>query len=369
VSRALTVLGVVTLSSCSVSFDEATTGVAVGPVITGSDGRIEQFEISTAEGRERLSHSTAVLMLNDVLASIELAPSWGLRNNICPDQRFWDQPTASFCTAVLVDWDLVLTAGHCVRYAPLSELSIVFGYYYVAPGELARRAIYSPQSIVAEALDLPTSAQRLDFAWLQLDRRVEFPLEPSPFFHQQMPHLSGEPLVTIGAPHGMPLKFDATGTLENGGHAAGFFTATTDTSHGWSGGGAYDEDLTLLGILSRGADDLVPADGGCLRETQVEQAAPPQEEFTYAYLALEALCARDGSRAICGNCDSTCKAPAPAKLPTFDSNQTACSVSAAGLRTETKLIESLYLAIIFAMGIARLKVSYSRGSSPTSSAS
>jgi hypothetical protein len=140
------------------------------------DGRTEYFEVSDVSARSLVADSTVALILHRHLdrATGELAPttpSLGVARGLCPDEPFYDQPAAAFCTGVLVDWDLVLTAGHCVRLLGLRDFAVVFGYHYASPGELALtpRDIAEPVQIVSEAMDQDAAdAQRLDYAWLRL---------------------------------------------------------------------------------------------------------------------------------------------------------------------------------------------------------
>jgi hypothetical protein len=82
-------------------------------------------------------------MLRDTLvqrdASFDLdAPSLAEANDLCEGEPFADQPSAAVCSGLLVDADLVLTAGHCARMLPCAEMRIVTGFFYREDGELAR---------------------------------------------------------------------------------------------------------------------------------------------------------------------------------------------------------------------------------------
>jgi hypothetical protein len=101
-------------------------GVARSTLVYGVDGRSEYFERAEPAVRERLALSSVALVPNLWLdgASGELtaaAPTSRELDGVCPDERFGDQPSIAFCTGVLVDWDLVLTAGHCVRVLALDD--------------------------------------------------------------------------------------------------------------------------------------------------------------------------------------------------------------------------------------------------------
>jgi hypothetical protein len=280
------------------------------PIVYDEDDRGEYYA-ADAPVRALFEQSSVVLIRNDYLgdagASIaSAAPAWGVRDEICPEEAFAGQPAAAFCSGVLVDWDLVLTAGHCARFLDVADFSVVFDYYYAEPFDIAdgelgvrSRSIATPVAIVAEALDPPGAAPRLDYAWYRLARPVDGRYRPVPI-HARPPSLEvGAPILTIGAPHGVPLKFDATGRVEDPRAGDDFFVARTDTSAGWSGGGAYDESGALVGIVARGGEDLVSTVEGCNVVNRVSPGQPAAEQFTYAHRALVALCGVEPARPLC----------------------------------------------------------------------
>ena len=144
---------------------------------------------------------------------------------------------------MLVDWDLVLTAGHCVHLLALRDFGVVFGYYDDAPGHLAAGAddLETPIAIVSEALDPAGVEPRLDYAWLRLARRMAPPRRPVPVRRAQVALASGQAIVSIGAPGGTPIKVDRGGMVRDARpETFDYFVADTDTAHGSSGGGAFN---------------------------------------------------------------------------------------------------------------------------------
>lgn len=109
--------------------------------------------------------------------------------------------------------------------------------------------------IVNEALDSGVDEERLDYAWLRLEEPVAPPREPSPI--RARPALKLDDTVTsIGSSGGVPMKFDAGGRVRDlHEEQSDYFVSDSDTSHGQSGGGAFDADLALIGILARGGND------------------------------------------------------------------------------------------------------------------
>jgi hypothetical protein len=238
----------------------------------------------------------------------------GQAAGLCPGERFADQPAAAFCSAVLVDWDLVLTAGHCVRVLGLDGFAVVFGYAYAAPGALSLAGapdVRRPVEIVSEALDPAGASPRLDYAWLRLDRPVAFPRHPAPV-HVRPPALAaGDPILFIGSDSGVPMKVDDGGEVRDPrATASDYFVADTDTSGGASGGGAFDDGLALTGILARGGPDYVTTAAGCQATVQAPDGSSANEQLTYAHRAVEGLCRdRPEASSLCrADCSDTCAA-------------------------------------------------------------
>ena len=281
-------------------------------VIYGADDREELYAAEPAELRERLARGLVALVpASEVEAAggLAAAPSLRERFELCRPLAFEDQPAVAFCSGVLVDWDLVLTAAHCATVVPLEQLRAVFGWYYRAPGELALAAdsIYEVAEVVAQRLDLPDSSVRLDYAWLRLALVVDPPQQPVPIaFREALP---GELLTVAGASDGLPFKLDRTATVHGTHGAPGdFFVTASDTSRGASGGPALNAGGALLGLLARGATDFSVGAGGCL-EPRRRSTLDAAEEFTYAARALEGLCAAQPRSSLCSaDCGEHCAA-------------------------------------------------------------
>jgi hypothetical protein len=313
-----TVTSVLLLVTLGLACDAGSRSLAVrsGAIVYGEDDRRDYFAVQDAAVRSRLAQSVVAIAPRRAFALANgrfesEVPSYGEKGNLCDGEPFADQPTVAFCSGILVDWDLVLTADHCTRVFTAEEMVVLGGYYYVHDGELAIRPtdVYPVSEIVAEALPSSDSAQ-LDFAWLRLSRRAGPPLHPAPIATGPQAAHKGDPLVFMGTPGGTPVKADEGGLVRDARDGiVDYFVADTDTFHGSSGGGAFDRKMTLVGILARGSEDLTATTAGCnasVREADPTRAA---EEFTYAHRALEALCASPGRSSLCrADCGEPCEA-------------------------------------------------------------
>jgi hypothetical protein len=289
-------------------------------IVYGNDDRREAYEIQDPAARATLEGSVVALVPRALARRAAGgfaadAPSLEAAEDLCPGVPFGHEPAAAFCTGVLVDWDLVLTAGHCVRLFALEDFVVVRGYYDDSPGHLAVVSaddVRDVAEIVDEALDPAGTAPRLDHAWLRLSRPVRAPWRPAPV--RMSPAVVDEPVVSIGAGGGVPLKLDDGGRIRDLREPTlDYFTADTDTAHGSSGGGAFDLAMNLVGVLARGGDDLVATEAGCNVNASSADGAHADEEFTYAFRAVESLCRNaPGASSLCrAECGDVCAAEAP----------------------------------------------------------
>jgi len=116
-ARACLVLLVSLALGCG-SSEEVFTGELTASVVYGPDDRVEVFNHPDAELRQIAQESIIALIPSfrmmresDGTHSL-LSESLKDLRGLCPDELFGNQPTAASCSGVLIDDDLVLTAGH-----------------------------------------------------------------------------------------------------------------------------------------------------------------------------------------------------------------------------------------------------------------
>ena len=301
-----------------------------GALIYGADDRREYFDVASPQIRALVSEAMVALiprmwLRDDDSGAAIAAPSFAEAAELCPGERFADQPAAAFCSGVLVDWDLVLTAGHCVRRFALDDFAVVFDYYYSEPGRLtAANDVRAAVAIVDEALDGQTAEPRLDYAWLRLDRAVHPPRQPVPLAVERSALGINDPILSVGAGSGLPIKVDSGGRVRDPrDDVFDYFVADTDTAGGSSGGGAFDGQLALQGIMVRGRADLATTEAGCNATIHEPEGANAGEQFTYVHQAVNGLCAADESASTI--CRPDCGVPCQA-LP--DVVMAGCNVAA-----------------------------------------
>jgi trypsin-like peptidase len=329
----LTLLVSSTLTACGEQTPVTVQGRLVAPIVYDEDDRRELYE-QASDPRASIADAAVALVPRSALAQRRgpgLAPglsSWQQEQGLCPGEPFGDQPVAAFCSGVLVDWDLVLTVAHCVEGIPLDEVAMVMGFYYVEPGVLGTQPgdVLQPIEVVAQSHGVADDEALLDYAWVRLARPAPAWRQPAPLRAAAQPLAVGEALALMGSAGGTPLKLDFGGTVLDGRpDRLDYFAASTDTSRGSSGAGAYDPELALAGVLARGGEDFIESDQGCLTTRREPSGTDTWEELTYVTRALEELCARgERTSSLCrADCGDPCQA-----LPRPSTSDDGCALAA-----------------------------------------
>lgn len=184
---------------------------------------------------------------------------------LCPTERFADQPTAGFCTGVLVAPDVIATAGHCVLDALTCSRSLfIFDFHMISVSE-ARTTFVAGQ--IYRCLGLiegrrAASPGGADWALLKLDRQA-FDRLPMTLTGDALV-LSGEAMLLLSHPSGLPLKYAGPALVRDALNEDSF-QADFDAFEGSSGGAVLSNGLRQLeGIFNAGNLDYVPGPAGCL---------------------------------------------------------------------------------------------------------
>lgn len=309
--------------------------------VNGGDDRREYFELADPAQRAALEQFTVALMSDAAGAALTggnvgALPTWGEINGLCDGEPFAEQPAAAFCSGVLVDWNLVLTSGHCVNAVPPASLRVAFNYHYQSEGELALgdEDMYRVARVVIARRDDPTPAERgerLDFAWLELETAARPPHRPAATYTRTRGADESDRVISIGAGGGVPIKWDEGGRVRNTRpEFDDYLIADTDTSQGSSGGGIFDENLVVLGTLARGAADFSRSEAGCYVTSTESDPSQAREQFTYVHRAVEALCDAGSSSVLCNPaCDEPCDAGALNPLEAESADDSGCALGSA----------------------------------------
>lgn len=271
------------------------TFAEAGKSIYGEDDRLEYF--AATQDMKTLSDSVVsfwkagqIEILNTGGVKLKTV-NFGDRLNLCPGEKFREQPIGAFCSGSLVGEDLVMTAGHCIKNeAACAEARMVFGYAIKKEGgeavtTMAASEVYSCSRIVKRFLggepgSTNPTGQNLgaDFALLQLDRKVT---GHKPLAINRGDNLKkGDGIFVIGHPVGLPLKVAGGATVRDF-SKVGYFVADLDTFGGNSGSPVFNTRTRKIeGILVRGDEDFVNSPAGCTTMATYEQTGGRGEDVT-----------------------------------------------------------------------------------------
>jgi len=269
-------------------------------VVYGADDRMEVFEHPDAELR-RIAEDSIVALIPNFRLSRESDGTYGFYaeslaelRGLCPDERFGDQPTAASCSGVLIDDDLVLTAGHCMdAHTPCDSYAYVFNYLLDEPNHLATirdEDVYSCARVVSRGSP-PQDQPTPDFAIIQLDRPVEGSHAPV-LIRPATPLSQHESLAMIGFGSGLPAKIDTGGAVADPrAERLDFFVANVDAFQGHSGSATFDSENRLAGILIGGrVPDYVTLEGESCTRVSVYQDSEAGERVHNIAGIVNSLC-------------------------------------------------------------------------------
>lgn len=244
---------------------ESTDSTETVKGIYGTDNRIEAYMAD--KNLQRAANSTAAFFAADQLEATDrgyrLIPGLTLKdNNWCDSEPFVNQPTQAFCSGFLVDKDVLVTAGHCVKAMDIKDMRIVFGYQLgenkVPQNQFSSQDVYK----IKEVLEV-NNAGGNDWGVVRLDRATS---RPVPAIRRGETPLATN-LTVIGYPLGLPLKIAEGGTVFA--YEGSMLKTNLDAYHGNSGSPVFNTDSIqrgkpmIEGILVNGADDAYITQEGC----------------------------------------------------------------------------------------------------------
>lgn len=241
--------------------------------VYGKDDRKEYFEVQPAI--KKISQSVPALVLtkqlskagsNYSLATKKHTEVWvnNQFHDLCKEDSFYNQPTASFCSGVVIDGNKIATAGHCVKAYQQGdacpEISFIFGYQLTdrnAPvTQFAKENVFQCKKVLSKAYKGNT-----DYAVIEVDRVMHN--HPPLAINGNDKIANNEGVSTIGYPSSLPMKITGGATVKAN-QERDFFTTDLDTFGGNSGSPVFNTtslmngEAKVEGLLVRGATDYVP---------------------------------------------------------------------------------------------------------------
>ncbi|NOJ95569.1 trypsin-like peptidase domain-containing protein [Corallococcus coralloides] len=236
-------------------------------------------------------------------AAVAASQTLGAKFNLCPTERFLNDPTLGSCSGVLVDDDLILTAGHCLNNGSVVGSKWSFGYYKTSATTVATvtsEDIFTVSELVLKA----GSTGANDYAFLRLDRPATPRFTPARVAFGTYPLSFGAPVATIGSSSGMPLKIDSGGTVRSTTTSGSYYDVSLDVFRGNSGGAIYargGNTVAALVTTATGGEYVPGPTGTC--NVAAQWTLTPTAQGTVIHPMLDALCATPGftSSRLCFN--------------------------------------------------------------------
>jgi hypothetical protein len=246
-----------------------TAGVWFSPTTHGYygiDDRQEIYELSgedleDADSVVALFHVSQVYDLWDGTSAL-LTVHYGEDCDLCPSERFREQPSGAFCSGVLVAPDVIATAGHCIKDENIADIRFVFGYRMLDADTpdlvVSNTDVYSVAEVIASQLDDYTAS---DWALIRLDRIVEN--HRIARIRQSGTISDGQAVHIIGHPMGLPAKFAGNASVRDNRYRA-VFVANLDAFPGNSGSPVFNSTThEVEGILVGGEGGELVKQGEC----------------------------------------------------------------------------------------------------------
>lgn len=228
-------------------------------VIYGEDDRVEARQYADRRFVELATQVVGALVPRSALRArpqcewLLEGPGLGEQQRLCPDETLLEQISVAICTATLVGPDVILTAGHCLRYHELESLVFVRGYALGAGfPRLQSDQVHELVEVLTSADGGTTHEPEPDVALVRV--LVQSPLAFVDVRGSSSALTPGDGVVVIGTSEGVPIKIDAGGVVFDVA-APDTFEVTSDTFMRGSGSAVFSPQGELLGTVVGGNPD------------------------------------------------------------------------------------------------------------------
>lgn len=194
--------------------------------------------------------------------------SYGEYHNLCRNvenaeaAKYWNEPSAAFCTGFLINSNTVLTAGHCLikkknggNGHPPDEFYVIIGYERI--NGVPRLKYKKTEVIEVDALSVVNRFRSgKDYAILRLKDAVG-DYKPLQITHTKKID-NNQKVYTLGYPGGLPITYAGLASIRRN-SAQDYFKTDLDSFAGNSGSPVINAETHIVeGILIEGFKDFKP---------------------------------------------------------------------------------------------------------------
>lgn len=198
--------------------------------------------------------------------------------SLCTQERFFNQPTAAFCSGFLIAPNKIMTAGHCIENLDDCEkTAFIFDYRMANKDQYFGKFpnIYLCKKVLGQS----KNNNGVDFAIIEIDEEVP---DRTPLTLSTNTEIAvNDPVFTIGHPSGLPAKITDNGHIRNIKYNEGYFVTNLDTYGGNSGSAVFNARThEVEGILVRGDTDYLTINNKCRSSNRVGNQEGKGESVT-----------------------------------------------------------------------------------------
>jgi hypothetical protein len=216
--------------------------------------------------------SSIAALVNKENFSLPVVPKFKNFYNTCLPNSNLNDTMWSYCSAVLLDEEHVLTAAHCVLTQPCEDINVVFDYKESGTINQVRTSSQSAYTCkeVTFANYGRVHDKSFDLAVIRLNRKVQ---DRKPIRLSEQRVKKGDPIFALGHPLGLPLRVQK-GFLPEDQMSGITYKISMQVFAGLSGAPAFNERGDFLGLTVRGGPTF-ESDRFCHRElTCTEESCP-----------------------------------------------------------------------------------------------